>query len=82
MKKHSRESTSTGATADEAARELELAEKFGLTKAEVEALFEQLERAGDIRKTGRFRRGRPVYVTTEKGKTEVELNQFFGGLDS
>ena len=48
MKKHSRESTSTGATVDEAARDLELAEKFGLTKAEVEAVFEQLERAGDM----------------------------------
>ena len=72
----------TGATSDEAARELELAEKFGLTKAEVEVVFEQLERAGDIRKTGRFRKGRPLYVTTEKGKTEVELNQFLGGLES
>ena len=39
-------------------------------------MFEQLERAGDIRKTGRFRKGRPVYVTTEKGKTGSSLISF------
>jgi hypothetical protein len=31
--------------------------------------FEELEQLGLIRRTGEFRRGKPVFVTTELGRT-------------
>jgi hypothetical protein len=37
----------------------------------VQEIFEELERQGEVRRTGKYRRGQPVYVSTklqEEGK--------------
>ena len=43
-----------------------------IPRDEVAALFIAYEAEGLVRKTGRFRRGEPVYIATAAGKTYLE----------
>jgi hypothetical protein len=45
-----------------------------LAAAEIQQAFDQMEQLGLIRRTGEFRRGKPVFDTTELGRTVLSSN--------
>ena len=53
-----------------------------MTKQEIKAALDALERDGRVVKTGEFRNGRPVYALSEAAAREVEEKRGNGPLDT
>ncbi len=49
-------------------------EPIEITRDDIRQAMHELEALGLIRKTGELRRGRPVYVVTERGRTAAQFD--------